>query len=529
MPFAFAPNSWWPIAVLALAVWIALLAPEPISKVWAEKLHSQFEAVFGVKQGAWFLHAPQFRRKNRPKWGSRLPFTTFEIGSPAKSTPASAPFSVSFAFGLGWFAIGSWWLAATFHHYGNLPWIAAVAFQLLVGCVLALFPALLGWSAARISNGRPLLLMLVFAPVALLEEWTRGHIFTGLPWIELGNLMLGTAWIGWGSVVGGLGLSLLPPLLAAGLWGVTQSHLRRCAIIMLLGCGALAVTAPTITIPKTPQLRVALIQPNIAQDQKWDRSFLATTMHRLHDLSAASASQVDLIVWPEAATPFFLSKAPGWHRWLTTQVSTWHTPLLFGGLKQMRNGTAANGAWLIANNTSPPPFVGKHHLVPFGEYVPAWVPWLHKLVPDIGDFRPSHDSGVLAISDSVRIGVLICYESIFADEMQSRIDHGANLLAVLTNDAWYDRSPAAWQHLQASQMRAVESNRFLLRAANTGITAMIAPDGSIASSIGWWQQGAVIATAVAINTITPYCRYGDWPMLLLAIGCIALLRWRFSH
>ncbi|MDX8413869.1 MAG: apolipoprotein N-acyltransferase [Mariprofundales bacterium] len=474
MPFAFAPYHWWPLALLALAVWIALLAP-------------------------------------------------------AQAAQAAAPFRLSFAFGLGWFAIGSWWLAPTFHHYGNLPWIAAIAFQLLIGAVLALFPALLGWSAARLSNNKPLLLMLLFAPLTLLEEWVRGHIFTGLPWIELGNLMLGTAWIGWGSVVGGLGLSLLPPLLAAGLWGATQPHLRRSAIAILLVGAALAVTAPTIVIPQQPQLRVALIQPNIAQDQKWDRNFLVTTMHRLRDLSAATASQVDLIVWPEAATPFFLAHAPGWQRWLTTQVTSWRTPLLFGGLKQRDDSSAANGAWLLGQQSSTPLFVGKHHLVPFGEYVPDWIPWLHKLVPDIGDFRPSHDSGVLTLSDSVRIGVLICYESIFADEMRARIRHGANILAVLTNDAWYDRSPAAWQHLQAAQMRAVEGNRFVLRAANTGITASIAPDGTIHHTMGWWQQGAVITTAIPINAISPYCRYGDWPMLLLALGCIALLRWRFSH
>jgi len=474
MPFAFSPYHWWPLAVLALAVWIALLAP-------------------------------------------------------AKAVQAAVPFRLSFAFGLGWFAIGSWWLAATFHHYGNLPWLGAIAFQLLIGAVLALFPALLGWSAARLSNNKPLLLMLLFAPLTLLEEWIRGHIFTGLPWIELGNLMLATPWIGWGSVVGGLGLSLLPPLLAAALWGMTHPLLRRSAIAILLVCAALAATAPTIIIPQQPQLRVALIQPNIAQDQKWDRNFLITTMHRLRDLSASSAPQADLIVWPEAATPFFLSKSPGWQRWLTDRVSTWRTPLLFGGLKQRDDGSAANGAWLLSSPSSPITFVGKHHLVPFGEYVPAWIPWLHKLVPEIGDFRPSDDSGMLTLSNSIKIGVLICYESIFADEMRTRIDHGANMLAVLTNDAWYDRSPAAWQHLQAAQMRAVESNRFVLRAANTGITAMIAPDGTIRDALSWWQQGALITTAVPINTITPYCRYGDWPMLLLVFASIALLRWRFSR
>ncbi|MDQ6964600.1 MAG: apolipoprotein N-acyltransferase [Mariprofundales bacterium] len=473
LPFAFAPYYWWPVAVVSLAVWVGLLAPS--------------------------------------------------------RTHHSAPFSISLSFGCGWFITGSWWLAATFHHYGHLPWLAAIAFQLLIGTLLALYPALLGWSVARLAGRSPLLLMLLFSPLTLLEEWIRGHLFTGLPWVALGNLMVDTPWIGWGSTVGGLGLSLVAPMLAAALWGITQTRLRRSAATILLCCVVLAITAPTTTTPHQPRLHVALIQPNIAQDQKWSSSYLLSTMQQLRELSLASAPQADLIVWPEAATPFFLSTASGWYQWLTEQVAAWQTPLLFGGLKEREDGSAANGAWLLTDQSvTLPPFVGKHHLVPFGEYVPSWIPWLHKLVPDIGEFRPSHDSGTLTLSREIKIGVLICYESIFADEMRARIQGGATLLTVLTNDAWYDRSPAAWQHLQAAQMRAVESRRFVLRAANTGISAVIAPDGTIRDTIEWWQQGALNSTVTAINTITPYCRYGDWPILLLVILYTVALRWRFA-
>lgn len=469
MPFAFSPYHWWPLAVLAFALWIGLLA---------------------AKQ---------------------------------------QPFLLSLAFGFGWFGTGSWWLATTFHHYGNLPWIAAIGFQLLVGCVLALFPALLGWSATRLAGRDPLALLLLFAPLTVLEEWVRGHLFTGLPWTELGNLMLGTPWIGWGTVVGGLGLSLLPPLFAAALWGVTQPRLRRPALLILASGALLALFAPTIAVPRQPATKVALVQPNIAQDHKWDRNYLVTTMHRLRDLSAAHANDSDLIVWPEAATPFFLSQAPGWRRWLTAQVADWRTPLLFGGLKQMADGSAGNGAWLLTPGRAHADFVGKHHLVPFGEYVPAWVPWLHKLVPDIGDFQPATDSGVLTLSPRLRIGVLVCYESIFADEMRARIGNGATMLTVITNDAWYGHSPAAWQHLEAARMRAVESDRFVLRAANTGVSAIIAPDGAIQHTIDWWRQGTVTGSVAAIHALTPYCRHGDWPLLVACLLCVALLRWRFRH
>ncbi|MDX8409123.1 MAG: apolipoprotein N-acyltransferase, partial [Mariprofundales bacterium] len=465
MPFAYAPYDWKGLAVVALAIWLELLAR------------------------------------------------------------TSRPFAVSFAFGLGWFGLGSWWLATTFHHYGQLPWPAAIAFQLLVGGVLALFPALWGWIAHRISNRH---LLLIFPLLALPEEWLRGHLFTGLPWTELGNLALGTPWIGWGSIVGGLGLSLIAPLLASAMIAVFYSlqhrSWRQPAAILFAIATLLAITAPAAVIPTTPKIQVALVQPNIPQDAKWSPDWLATTMQRLARLSA-TADHAELIVWPEAATPFFLSRAAGWQQWLRQQVDSWRTPLLFGGLKEMTDGTAANGAWLLSPGQQQTPFVGKHHLVPFGEYVPSWVPWLHKLVPDIGDFHPAQDSGTITLTaggNPLNIGVLICYESIFADEMRQRLEGGANLLAVLTNDAWYDHSPAAWQHLQAAQMRAVESGRFVLRAANTGVSAIIAPDGTIRATIDWWQQGVVQGTVSPSIHTTPYSRFGDWPIMSLALLLIGL-------
>ncbi|RMH52913.1 MAG: apolipoprotein N-acyltransferase [Zetaproteobacteria bacterium] len=466
MQFGFSPYALRPVAVAALALWLALLAD-----------------------------------------GRR-------------------PFALSYAFGFGWFGIGSWWLAPTFHHYGHLPWPLAIAAQSLAGGVLALFPALLGWSAVRLAGGRRSALLLLIAPLTPIEEWLRGHLFTGLPWTGLGLLTLDTPWIGWGQIVGGLGLGIVPVMLAAAAAGLLHHTTRRTAAALLAAALLLTATAPAIGVPAAPALRVALIQPNIPQDVKWDRDWLVTTMRRLLGHSA-QAADADLLVWPEAATPFFLSDAPGWRQALASAVTRWHTPLLFGGLKRTAHDGAANGAWLMRPGDAPPRFVGKHHLVPFGEYVPAWLPWLHTLVPEIGDFRPTHDRGVLAVDDRIRIGVLICYESIFADEMRRRIAGGADLLAVLTNDAWYGRSPAAWQHLEAARMRAVESERFVLRAANTGVSAIIAPDGAIRATTDWWRQATVTGTAVPIGRVTPYCRLGDAPLLAAALLMVVVTTWRF--
>ncbi|WP_238701280.1 apolipoprotein N-acyltransferase [Mariprofundus erugo] len=432
--------------------------------------------------------------------------------------------AAGYAFGLGWFGLGAWWLAPTLHTFGHLPWLVAALCVTLVGCVMAALPALLGWLCWR-TAGRSSRVLLAFPAATVCEEWLRGHLFTGLPWTALGNVLLDTPAIGWASWFGVYGAAALPALAAAAL---TLLSMRRWRPAIAGGALALLLfwlAPPTAAIPDGPLYRAALVQGNIPQDQKWDAAFVDETMQRYADLSATAArGNVDLIIWPEAAVPFFLERAPGWNGWLNTQVDSWHTPLLFGGLKLTGKRTAQNG--LLADDPldvsgAERPFAGKHHLVPFGEYVPSWIPFLHALVPEIADFKAAEDSGVLLLRGH-RYGALICYESLFPEEARARVLHGADVLVNVTNDAWYGTTPAAWQHFQAARMRAVETGRYVLRAANTGVTAVIAPDGSVQASLPWWQQGSLIASYQLSNLQTPYMRWGDWPLpgalLMLAIA-----------
>jgi len=179
------------------------------------------------------------------------------------------------------------------------------------------------------------------------------------------------------------------------------------------------------------------------------------TMSRYAGLSADVAPASDIIIWPEAAVPFFLSRASGWDEWLSGEISSWKTPLLFGGLKMTGESTANNGLFAHDPQQSERQFAGKQHLVPFGEYVPSWIPFLHVLVPEIADFRPAEDGGVVE-ARGIHYGALICYESLFPEQARSRVEHGAQVLVNITNDAWYGTTPAAWQHFQAARMRAVE-------------------------------------------------------------------------
>jgi len=160
----------------------------------------------------------------------------------------------------------------------------------------------------------------------------------------------------------------------------------------------------------------------------------------------------------------------------------------------------------------------KFHLVPFGEYVPEWIPFLHTLVPEIADFKPAKDMGVIQ-ARGISYGSLICYESLFPEEARGRVLNGAEVLVNVTNDAWYGTTPAAWQHFQAARMRAVETGRYVLRAANTGVTAIIQPDGVVRSIKPWWIQTVLLGTYQLSKIQTNYVRWGDWPLF----GCLIML------
>ena len=441
------------------------------------------------------------------------------------------PLYVGLAFGFGWFGFGAWWLMPTLHTYGNLPWLAAAFCVVLVGLVMGMLPALWAWLTWRVA-GRSGWAVLAFPVAAVIEEWVRGHLFTGLPWTALGNVLLELPAVGWASWFGVYGAAFLPALAAASL-ALLGTAWRQGGGWLAGGAGAglsmlLLLLAPVSQEATGEEQSVALVQANIPQDVKWDAAFLEETLNRYTRLSAAAASESDLLIWPEAAIPFFLSRAPQRDVWLSEQFDQWGRPVLFGGLKLTGGGTAQNGLYAHDPAAAERQFTGKHHLVPFGEYVPAWIPFLHTIVPEIADFRPASDAGVVAVRGKP-IGALICYESLFPEESRSRVQQGAQVLVNVTNDAWYGTTPAAWQHFQAARMRAVETGRYVLRAANTGISAIIDPHGRVVSQVPWWTQAVVQGKYRLSESETPYVRWGDWPLLATLVLLLFPLMGRLIH
>ncbi|PIQ97458.1 MAG: apolipoprotein N-acyltransferase, partial [Nitrospinae bacterium CG11_big_fil_rev_8_21_14_0_20_56_8] len=282
-----------------------------------------------------------------------------------------------------------------------------------------------------------------------------------------------------------------------------------------------------------PPLRIALVQGNIEQSQKWDPAYRRQVLEVYEKLSAQAAEQgVDLIVWPEASTPFFFGLDKTGSRAVEELARNLKTPLLIGSprLESPDPGaTVYNSAYLVEKNGGTAGRYDKMHLVPFGEFVPfrEVLFFVEKMVETIGNFGRGTEATVFNL-DGRRFGVSICYEITFPWLVRQPVARGAGFLVNITNDAWFGKSAASYQHFSMAALRAVENRVPIVRAANTGITGWVDVSGRIRQPTGLFVQDVVIAR-ITPNTgpRTYYARYGDvfsWACLLSLIAFAARAR-----
>lgn len=426
---------------------------------------------------------------------------------------------LGFTTGLVFFAGSLYWVAATVVNYGGLPWVVATGVLLLLAAYLALYVAGFGAAVAVLGQCGPAFVLSTGAAWVAFEL-LRSHMFTGFPWNLLGhsqyqNLPLiqiaaVTGVYGISFVVVGVNAAIADALVGPGGW---CGRVGSLATAGLLVGGALAFSSMDNPQIAPPAIRVALLQGNIAQEIKWDRDFQDETVRVYQNLTLAQAGfRPDLVIWPETAVPFFLRHDPRLSR-----VKRWAdeigAPLLVGA-PDWDGGLPPKytvSAFLIAPENGISGKYDKIHLVPFGEYVPfkQILSFVNKLAQGaIGDFTPGGEFTVFSIP-SGKFAVSISYEIYFPSEVRRFVQNGAEFLVNITNDAWYGRSAAPYQHVAMMVFRAVENRRYLVRAANTGISAIVAPDGRIVSASGLFERTALRATIAANAALTPYARYGD--------------------
>ena len=454
------------------------------------------------------------------------------LWSAAEASPRQA-FRLGFASGMVAYAGIVYWLTIVMTSYGKLPLPVSAVLTLVMAAVLALYPAAVMW-LVRIgeSTGVPVAVTMPCAWVGL--EYVRSFALTGFPWASLGYSQYRTLpLIQIADITGVYGVSFLVVLVNVALYGIFRGMANGASLLPSLRplTGALCLVLATLwygfetlTTPETGSpLKVALIQGNISQDVKWDPAFQEKTVQIYERLTRSVASfSPDLVVWPESATPFFFQAEEAYAGRVKSLASEMASPLLFGSPAFMQEGGSLrylNSAFLVMPSGMVAGRSDKIHLVPFGEYVPLKriLPFVNKLVEGIGDFVPGKSAVPLDIGKA-RIGVLVCYEGIFPELSRAYVNAGASVLVNISNDAWYKRSSAPYQHLSMTVFRAVENRVPLVRATNTGISAIIDSKGHFSGMTHLFREATLTGEVTPGKGGTIYSRYGD----VFARLCLAL-------
>lgn len=457
------------------------------------------------------------------------------------------------SFTLGFFAgfisfIGIlYWIIVAVHTYGNVPLILSIFILLLLVIYLSLFIgtfALL-YSFIKLHFGFKMIILAPFLWVSL--EYLRSFLLTGFPWACLGySQYLNLPFIQLADLTGVYGLSFVIGLVNITLyltihqWSKRRFPYREVLITALILTGVLTygywkTGAIDRQMAKEAWLKIGLVQGNIDQSIKWDASSQKETLKVYEKLSLKVAQgKPDLIIWPETATPFFFQEAKEHQPVILDMPRKTNAFLLFGSPSyKIERGKVNhyNSAYLVSPSGEIVGRYDKIHLVPFGEYVPlsGLLFFIGSLGEGIGDFKSGKEVVNLSLP-RCRFGVLICFEIIFPDLCRRFVKEGADFLVTLTNDAWFGRTSAPYQHLSMAVFRAVENRVSIARAANTGISALIDPKGKIVEQGGLFREEAMNGRIRLMKGKTFYTLYGDVFAWICSAFSILLLSYAlFGH
>lgn len=457
--------------------------------------------------------------------------------------------AIGYAWGLGFFLAGVSWVYVSLAQFSGLPAPVAAMATAVFCAFLALYPALATFTYAWLNSRslpanvgeRPLAISL-FAALWVGTEWVRGTLFTGFPWLGIGYAQMPPSPLaGYASVVGVYGVGFISVLLA-GLTVTTARTLQKttgprlrtvlpalACISTLLGFGAV-LRAMDWTTPVGAPLPVRLFQGNVPQDVKWQPEHLTrsveTYLGLLNGLNRdegvpGTAGEPVLHVFPETAIPLLFDQIPD----DLLRALSRRGPTLLGGAVRTPEGGYLNAAIALPRDTAQADGAyAKHHLVPFGEFSPPGFAWFFRALRiPMADFTSGAKGQRPLMMAGARIAPNICYEDLFGEELLPALrgPEGATLLVNLSNTAWFGDSLAQPQHLQIGRMRALETGRVMLRATNSGMTAMIYPNGMVGALLAPFTTGVLSVDAQPHSGLTPYGRWGN--ALILAIALVIVV------
>jgi apolipoprotein N-acyltransferase len=467
-------------------------------------------------------------------WPLQIVLLALLFGFVSRESSVKRSALIGWAYSFGWLACGIHWLFISMHRYGGLPaWMAALAVALLalgMGILTALAMGYATWLRQRRSVSPTVTLLIIFPAVWTLSEWVRGWLFTGFPWVTSGYAHTVSPLAGFAPLIGVYGLSWLSAFIAGCLALLPSKKLPVGLAILVLAVGFGLKTVNWTQVNGQP-ISVRLLQGNVPQEMKFETEQIVATLSMYYDM--IHQAPADLIATPETAIPLLSRQLPPDYLPLLSQFAQQSKSHLVIGIP-VSDGPAQYANSVIGlspqaaagSDTRPYQYrYDKHHLVPFGEFIPMGFRWFVEMMNiPLGDFtRGAVVQAPYAVKDQ-RILPNICYEDLFGEEIADQLAASyfagtpqASILLNVSNIAWFGDSIALPQHLQISQMRSLETGRPMLRATNTGTTALIDAKGKVVAQLPPFERGVLTASVQGHTGVTPYILYGNTIIIALTI------------
>jgi apolipoprotein N-acyltransferase len=455
-----------------------------------------------------------------------------------RGQPSLRAFTCGLLAGWVYFVGTVYWTSDVVHTFGNLPTPVSLFAMAMLALYLALYPALSALLTARVVRLLGMRGLLCFPAVWVATEYWRGtYIMGGFPWVPLGNSqieMLPVAQLA--SVFGVYGLSALVALVNALIACALVSSARQrllitsAAVLAVLACGGWGAwrMSDGVLARSGDVVTVGLVQANISQTAKWtrgnERQIFNTHIAITRDVARRGAT---FVLWPESSLPFRFNDSPIGRDELQKLAREFKIALLFGSDELVGGNTSYNSAFLMGPTGETLGVYRKIHLVPFGEFIPygSWMAFFPPLVETLGGFAPFAPGTdvVMLPLDGHQVSTAICYEVTYPDLIATAVEEGSELLTTITNDGWYGTSSAPYQHFEMARMRAVEQGRYLVRAANTGISGIVDPYGRIVARSAIFTEAGIVGDVRLLKSRTIYSRIGDVVPYCAILASLALL------
>lgn len=458
-----------------------------------------------------------------------------------RGVSTSRGFTLGLIAGFIHYAGTVYWTGATVSTFGGLPVAVAVAVAGLLALYMAAYVALFGALTARLVRRFGLNGLWLAPAVWVVFEYLRGVLIGGFPWIPLGNTMVTLLPIAQlASVTGVYGLTVFVGLLNVGFTVAAIATGRRRVMVAGSTLAAIAIVSvwgglrlSSDALMQGAPIKVGLIQGNIAQTDKWNPARAGMILDRYLQLSQQAVQNgAQFLIWPESSTPFYFEEdiSGGVVRGM---VRTLGVPLLLGSdaLEDGAEGEPPrnyNSAFMLDTHGATAAVYHKIHLVPFGEYVPfqRLLFFVGPLVEAVSAFSAGERVTMMPVEGHM-VSTAICYEVTYPQLARAAVRQGSEMLTTVTNDAWYGESSAAFQHFEMAAMRSIEQGRYLVRAANTGISGIIDPYGRVLIRTSLFETVAVVGEARFVQARTVYATIGDLVVWLSAVVVVAALAWMF--